>query len=100
MTRSLMSGNVVHRLQDDGSPAGSGVHAGHAHEPGLAVDLGGAGAALAGLAIPAAGQVVGLRRLDLVDGVEDDHALADVGLVVLKFAGSCRRARCEGCCAM
>ena len=32
------------------------------------------------------GQVGGLRRLDLVDGVEDDHALADLGGVVLELA--------------
>src|SRR5438552_2846078 len=51
------------------------VHPRHAHEPWLAVDLGAARAALAGLAVPATGKVVGLSRLDPVDHVEDDHAL-------------------------
>jgi len=62
------------------------VHPGHAHEPGLAVDLGAARAALAGLAVPATGEVVGLSRLDLVDHVEDDHALLGLDLVVLEAA--------------
>ena len=58
---------------------------------GHAVDLRGAGAALAGLAIPAAGEVVGLFRLDLVNGVEHDHALGDFGGVVLELPAAARR---------
>ena len=42
-----------------------------------AVDLGRARPALARLAVPAHGQVVGLLGLDLVHGVEHDHALGD-----------------------
>src|SRR5687767_6092950 len=41
----------------------------------MAVHLGAAGAALAGLAVPAAGEVRLLRLLDPVDDVENDHAL-------------------------
>src|SRR2546425_1344952 len=63
------------------------VHPRHAHEPGLAVDLGAARAALAGLAVPATGEVVGLSRLDLVDHVEDDHALLGLDAIVLEAAG-------------
>src|SRR5262249_31970138 len=62
------------------------VEPGHAHEARHAVDLGGAGAALAGLAVPARGQVGRALGLDLVHGVEDDHAGADVGGVVLEAA--------------
>ena len=40
-----------------------------------AVDLGAARAALAGLAVPAHGEVAGLRGLDAVDRVEHDLAL-------------------------
>ena len=46
-----------------------------AHERRLAVDLGGAAAALGRLAVPARGQVGLDVLLDPVDGVEDDHAL-------------------------
>src|SRR5436309_1051634 len=47
------------------------------------VDRGAAWAALARLAVPAAGQVVGLRGLETVDDVEDDHALVGLHAVVL-----------------
>src|SRR5829696_5607967 len=51
-------------------------------QPGAAVDLGRAGAALAGLAVPAHGQVAGLGRLDAVDGVQHHLAvLAGHGVV-------------------
>jgi hypothetical protein len=49
----------------------------HAHQPRPTVDLGRAGAALAGLAVPADREIAGLRGLQLVDGVEDDLALLD-----------------------
>src|SRR5213078_1420866 len=35
---------------------------------------------------PATGEVAGLRRLDLVDAVEHDHAFADIDGVVLEGA--------------
>src|SRR5207249_722089 len=41
-----------------------------------------AGAALPGLAVPTAREVGRRRGLDLVDGVEDDHPLGDLRLVV------------------
>ena len=58
---------------------------------GHAVDFRRAGAALAGLAIPAAGEVVGLRRLDLVDGVEHDHAFGDFRGVIHELPAARRR---------
>src|SRR5438552_4338853 len=58
----------------------------HAHELRDAVDLGRARPALAGLAVPAHGQVGGLLGLDAVDGVEHDHALRDLGGVVHEAA--------------
>ena len=60
----------------------------HAHELGHAVDLGGARAALAGLAVPADGQVGSLRGLQPMDDVEDDLALVDLDLVVGEFPGA------------
>src|SRR5215218_4307698 len=64
------------------------VEAGHAQQPGPAVDLGRAGAALAGLAVPADGQVAGLGRLDAVDGVQHDLAvLTGHGVVAQLAAG-------------
>src|ERR1700704_4936841 len=49
------------------------IHPRHAHEAGLAVDLGAARAALAGLAVPAHREVGGLRGLDAVDEGEAHH---------------------------
>src|SRR5262249_11013424 len=84
--RVLDEGEGPHRLQDDRLVGGDRLHARQAHEPRPAVDLGRARAALAGLAVPAAGEVAGLRRLDLVDTVEHDHAFAVLDGVVLELA--------------
>src|ERR1044071_5600253 len=54
----------------------------HAHQPGLAVDLRGAGSALARLAIPAHREIAGLLGLDLVHHVEHDHPVRRLGGVV------------------
>src|SRR5690606_28156463 len=51
-----------------------------------AVDLRAARAALAGLAVPADGEVAGLGRLDAVDRIEDDLALLDLDGEVLQPA--------------
>src|SRR5262249_37493620 len=67
---------------------GEGVHPGHAHEPRLAVDLGAARAALPGLAVPPAREVVGLRRLDPVDDVQHDHALVALDAILLEVAAA------------
>src|SRR3990170_6214852 len=87
-----VEGDVRHEVLDegerlDGSDADrlsrlEGVHAGHAHEAGLAVDLGAAGTALASLTVPADSEVVRLRGLDAVDDVEDDLALLHVDDVI------------------
>ena len=82
----LDRGKCLHRLDGDRVVEVEIAHSRHAHELGHAVDLGRARAALAGLAVPAARQVRRLRRLNLVHGVEDDHALADLGGVVLELA--------------
>ena len=86
MTRSRMIGKRPHRGHGDRLALGQGVHPGHAHKGGLAVDLGRARAALAGLAVPAAGQVGGVDGLDAVDDVEDDLALLGRQLVGLEIA--------------
>src|SRR5437588_9391549 len=66
----------LHRLQRDRLRGGYGIHARHAHEPRFAVDFRRAGAALAGLAIPAAGQIPGLGGLNRVHAIEYDRAFA------------------------
>src|ERR1700730_10219304 len=63
------------------------VHPGHAHEARLAVDVRAARAALARLAVPPAGQVLGLGGLDAVDDVQHHHTLAALDLVPLEVAG-------------
>jgi hypothetical protein len=55
---------------------------GHAHQARHSVDLGGARSALARLAVPARGEVRRALGLDLMNGVEDDHPLPDVGLEI------------------
>ena len=57
----------------------------HAHQLRLAVDLGRARSALAGLAVPAAREVGRLLGLNRVHRVEHDHAFAGFGLVVLEL---------------
>ncbi len=77
----------LHRLDDDGGIGGQVVEARHAHEFGHAVDLGGTRPALSGLAVPPAREVRRLRRLDLMNGIKDDHPLAHLGGVVLELTG-------------
>ena len=89
VTRSLISGKVCIGSTVTGWSSGRSIQPRHAHQRGHAVDLGRARAALAGLAVPAHGEVVGLLGLDLVHGVEHHHALGDLGLVVLELA-ACR----------
>src|SRR6266545_2701392 len=58
----------------------------HTHQFGHSVDFRRAGAALAGLTIPAARQVRRLRTLNIMNRVEHDHALGNFGGVITKFA--------------
>lgn len=53
------------------------IDPGFAHEPGMAVDFGGTGAAFGGFTVPAAGEVAGQVRLDVVNGVQNNHAFGD-----------------------
>ena len=76
----------LHRLDGDRLREVERVEPRHAHQLRHAVDLGRARAALPRLAVPPHGQVAGLLGLDLVHGVEHDHALADLGRVVAKRA--------------
>src|SRR5467141_4977346 len=64
------------------------IHPRHAHEARLAVDLGAARAALAGLAVPAHREVGGLRGLDAVDDVEDHHPGVGLDPVRLEVAAA------------
>src|ERR1700760_3529313 len=69
-------------------PRGERRHPPHAAEPGHAVDLHGAGAALAGLAVPPDGEIGRLRCLQPVQHVKDDLTLVDLDLVVLQLTGA------------
>src|SRR2546425_5819047 len=88
--------DVGHEVADDREGAdgryGDGpavleeIHPRHAHQPWLAVDLGAAGAALAGLAVPPAREGLRLRGLNAVNDVQDDHPLVEVHAVVVHLA--------------
>ena len=78
----------AHRLDRDRLGQVELVEPRHAHQARVAVDLGRARSALARLAVPADGQVVGLFGLNLVDGVEHDHALGDRGREVLQLSAA------------
>src|SRR3989454_8188637 len=64
------------------------IHPRHAHEARLAVDLGAARAALAGLAVPAHREVGGLRGLDAVDEIEHHHPRVGLDPVRLEVAAA------------
>ena len=88
---SNMLGTVNHRERAqrgdrDHLVVGERAHPCHAHQPRPAVDLRAARAALAGLAVPAHRQVLGLGLLQPVDDVEDDLALVHLHRVVDEVA--------------
>src|SRR6266436_768033 len=72
----------LHRLHGDDLAGGVLVHARHAGELRLPVDLHAAGPALPRLAVPPHRQVVGESRLDPVQDVQDDHAGIDVHAIL------------------
>ena len=78
----------LERLRRDRLGLRERVHARHARELRLAVDLHRARAALAGLAVPAQREIVRLVALDPVQHVEHDHARVDVDLERLELAAS------------
>ena len=63
----------------------------HAHQFGHAVYFRRTGAAFARLTIPAAGQIVRLRTLNIMNGIEHDHAFGNFGRVIAKPPASARR---------
>ena len=71
-----------HRLDGHGPVDRQLVEPRHAHELWHAIDFRRAGPALARFAIPAAREVVRLPGLDVVDGIEHDHALGNLRLIV------------------
>ncbi len=68
-----------HRLDRDRLVHRQSVEPGHAHQFRHAVDLRRARAAFARFAVPAAGEIAGLFGLDLMHGIEHDHALGHLG---------------------
>ena len=86
VTRSFTCGNARIGSTVIGLSAGSSSSRVMHISFGDAVDFRRARAALAGLAVPAAGEIGRLLRLDRVHGVEHDHALADLGRVLLEAA--------------
>src|SRR6266478_3594395 len=84
-------GERLHRLNCDGLVEGKGIHTSLAGEPRSAVDLGRAGAALTGFAIPAHRQIGCLVGLDIVEGIQYHHARGNrdaVGGGLPTFTGS------------
>ena len=85
----------LHRLDRDRLVERQIAQPRHAHQLRHAVDFRGTGAAFARFAVPAAGQVVRLLRLDVVNGIEHDHAFGNFRRVILETRRpSRRRARC------
>ena len=72
------------RLDRNWSIDGQLAHSGHAHQPGHAVDFSRTRPALASLTIPPAGQIRSLSALNVVNRVQHNHALGDVGGVITK----------------
>ncbi len=62
------------------------AQAGHAHEAWHSVDLSRARSTLPCLAVPAHREIARALSLDLMDGIENDHAFGDAGRVVLKLS--------------
>src|SRR6266702_6150205 len=71
----------LHGLDRDGLGGRELVHARHARQPGPAIDLHAARAALARLAVPPHGEIARQLRLDAVQHVQDHHAGIDVDAV-------------------
>src|SRR5688572_21082221 len=72
----------THRFDSDRLGDIDRIEPRHAHQLWLAVDLSRARTALAGLAVPAAGEVRRRFGLDLMHCVEHDHSLGYLGLVI------------------
>ncbi len=81
VTRSRMEGNARIGSTVTGSVRSSSLSRVMHMSSGMPLILGRAGAALAGLAVPAAGQIIGVLSLNLVHGIEDDHAFGDTSVV-------------------
>jgi hypothetical protein len=79
-------GKGSHGLYGDGLSGRKIAHTRHAHELGFSVDLGRTRAAFSRFAIPAHSQIVSALRLDLVNGIQDDHAFGNIGLVLAELA--------------
>jgi hypothetical protein len=69
-------------VDDDRDGGVEVVEARLAHEAGLAVHFGAAGAALGGLAVPAHGEIRRLARLHGEHGVEDDPSRFGIDVVL------------------
>jgi hypothetical protein len=87
-----------HRLQRDWLSFRHIAHARHTHELGQSVDLGRAGSAFSGFAVPTDGEIRSLLRLDLVDGIQHDHPFRDFSVVLSEgvFVGA-PYAECDVC---
>ncbi len=75
--KSRMQRKRPHRLDGDRLVERDRVQSRHAHQLRHAIDFRRTGTALAGFAIPSAGQIIGLLRLNLVHGVEHHHPLGN-----------------------
>src|SRR6266508_282351 len=76
----------LHGRDSDGGARLEDIHPRHAHEPRSAIDLGAARAALARLAVPAAGQIARLPGLDPMDHIQHHHPLVGGHAVLVEGA--------------
>src|SRR5438132_355826 len=75
-----------HRLDRDRSVERQFAHSRHAHQFRHTVDFRRTRSALPRLAVPSTCKVVGLRRLNLIYGIEHDHAFGNLGSVIAELA--------------
>ena len=82
-------GKGLHRLDRHRFVQRQIAQARHAHQFRHAVHFRRARSAFARLAVPSTGEVVRLLRLDVMHGIEHDHAFGDFGRVIAKLAAAC-----------
>jgi len=76
----------LHRLDGDWFIDRQIAQPRHAHQFGHSVNFRRTRTALARFTIPSAGEIVGLRGLNVIDRIEHDHPLGNAGRVITEFA--------------
>ena len=86
MIKSFITGNAFIGSNGDRFFERQIAQSRHAHQFRHAVDFRRTRAAFARFAVPAAGEVVRLRRLNVIHRIEHDHSLGNAGRVIAESA--------------